>query len=131
MLHSLQCCNNIPVVDETLHFLGHHVNKTPDEIRLDLANWIPNDLDWIRSVCSILINKRKQDFDGYINSLIKENNKIDEIGLLLIARLYSVHIGVIMQDQSVWTTHVSNTLSCCGIILAYLGKHKFAFTIPT
>ena len=92
------------------------------EIRLDLAQWIPQNLEWIQSVACTLLLKKKEDFEDYLKFKVQAGHKIDQIALTLIAWVYNIHVRVLLQKRSIWTTQYNNNLSACHIVLVYLGK---------
>ena len=97
---------------------------------MDMANWIPQNLDWIKLVSSSCLHKKGKDFQDYINAMVKDTFEIDEISLTLIARIYNIHTAALFQKNFVWSTQIVTNLAGCKIVLAYFGKMKFSYTIP-
>ena len=61
--------------------------------------------------------------------MVEPEYKCDEVGLFLFARMYHMHIAVIVNDR-VWTTHFNHKLSECSIILGYRGSCDFVLLKP-
>ena len=63
----------------------------------------------------------------YLQNLLSVQFKFDEIALIIYARMYQLHIGVILKDHY-WLTHSWQTLQNfeeSDIILAYFGQMNF------
>ena len=49
---------------------------------------------------------------------------LDEIGLILFARMKKIHIAFLMSEKY-WTTHQNHEFKKCNIILAFQGSLTF------
>ena len=58
---------------------------------------------------SQLLNKKQLDVMVYLQNLLSVQFKFDEIALIIYARMYQLHIGVILKDHY-WLTHSQQTL---------------------
>ena len=65
--------------------------------------------------------------EEYANQLISPEVPIDELGLLVIARMYHTHFGVILNDR-VWYTTDDNTSQYSKFHLMYQGGVYFSDT---
>ena len=67
----------------------------------------------------------------YLQNLSSVQFQFDEITLIIYARMYQMHVGVILKDRY-WLTHRQQTLQHfeeSDIILAYIGKMNFKETV--
>ena len=92
------------------------------------TQWLPKFLrqnyDWIKMVLKPFIEKKKQDLQEYLEHVITENYKCDEVGLFLFARMFHIQIGVIVNGVA-WTTHFKQDLKQCDFVLGYKGCCQF------
>ena len=92
------------------------------------TQWLPKFLrqnyDWIKTVLKPFIEKKKQDLQEYLEHVITENYKCDEVGLFLFARMFHIQIGVIVNGVA-WTTHFKQDLKQCDFVLRYKGCCQF------
>ena len=66
------------------------------EIRTNLVNWIPFNIEWIKQVSAFLLDKKGIKIMDYVQSMIRLDFVVDQIALLIIACMYNIHIGVIL-----------------------------------
>ena len=92
------------------------------------TQWLPKFLrqnyDWIKTVLKPFIEKKKQDLQEYLEHVVTENYKCDEVGLFLFARMFHIQIGVIVNGVA-WTTHFKQDLKQCDFVLGYKGCCQF------
>ena len=62
---------------------------------------------------------------NYVLRLVKGNYELDELGILIFARMFHIHVGIIYQN-SFWCTSVENDLSMYEIILALTGLNIYS-----
>ena len=62
---------------------------------MDMHNWIPDNINWIRSVATPLFKKWHMKLECYVDTVINDKCHIEEIALLIIAKMYNIHIGVL------------------------------------
>ena len=94
------------------------------EIRMDLVNWIPSNMEWIKQASAFLLDKKGIKIMDYIQSMIRLDFVADQIALLIIAFMYNIHIGVIL-SKKFWCTHANQNIENfekSNIILAYMGS---------
>ena len=65
--------------------------------------------------------------NDYLDSLVQPGFKIDELGLVIYARMYHIRIGVSLKTDF-WTTRTNDTLEDCDVILCFHGSLKFSNT---
>ena len=65
--------------------------------------------------------------EEFANNIISPKVPIDELGLLIIARMYHTHFGVVLKDR-VWYTTDDNSSKCSKFLLVYQGGVSFSDT---
>ena len=94
----LQYGHDISADQSTIHILMHYAGQTPDQIHQHFIKWVPNHINWIRKMSSRLLNKKKLDVMVYLQNLLSVQFKFNEIALIMYARMYQLHVGVILKD---------------------------------
>ena len=54
--------------------------------------------------CKLKPPKKKQNWEEFLEHVVTEDYKCDEVGLFLFARMFHMQIGVIVNGVA-WTTH--------------------------
>ena len=67
--------------------------------------------------------------DDYLDSLVQPGFKLDELALVIYARMYHVGIGIILRNDF-WTTRTNDSLKDCDDVLCYHGNLQFSDTRP-
>ena len=119
------------LMKHTIHILSHHCGQSPKGIHKDFMEWIPHNMQWVRQASGFILKKKKLDLVLYLRYLINENFKFDEIALLLYARMYQIHVGIILNNKY-WSTHRQQTMEnfqTSDIVLAYTGNLHFLDTV--
>ena len=97
------------------------------------TEWLPkflcNHPDWLDRVCKPFIAAKGQDWEEFKEFMLSPDYKCDEVGLLVFARLYHIHIAIIVNDR-VWTTHHEHALDQCSVTLGYRGSCEFVLLKP-
>ena len=79
---------------------------------------------WISYVGSAFIHRKGLDLDKYLVNLLSPKVPLDELGLLIVARMYHWHITVITNLYT-WTTGWDLVASDCRVVFAYTGGVNF------
>ena len=66
-------------------------------------DWVPKHLDWIKAVGSRILQTKKLRVEDYANDITSGLVPFDELAILVVARMYHIHIGVVLRDR-VWYT---------------------------
>ena len=93
---------------------------TVPEIRKALKNYALLNIDWICSIGSYFLQKRKVVASTYCYLLGQPQFPIDILGLTIFARMQNIQIAII-QKHYVWTTGTTDDISVCSIILGFGG----------
>ena len=71
-----------------------------------------------------MLERKCLNLDEYITFICDLHSPIDEIGLVILARMFHFHIGIVMADKY-WTTKCDHDLHACKILLRWYGKMQF------
>ena len=93
---------------------------TVPEIRTALKNYALLHIDWICSIGSYFLQKRKVVASTYCYLLGQPQFPIDILGLTIFARMQNIQIAII-QKHYTWTTGTTDDISVCSIILGFGG----------
>ena len=74
-----------------LHILLHTTAKSRH-----LTDWVPKHLDWIKAVGSRILQAKKLRVEDYANDITSGLVPFDELAILVVARMYHIHIGVVL-----------------------------------
>ena len=92
------------------------------------TQWLPKFLrqnyEWIKTVLKPFVERKKQNWEEFLEHVVTENYTCDEVGLFLFARMFHMQIGVIV-NRVVWTTHFKQDLHQCDVVLGYKGCCQF------
>ena len=77
-----------------------------------------------RRFSSLLWKKKKQSWDEFLEHIVTEDYKCDEVGLFLFAQMFHIQVGVIVNGVA-WTTHFKQDLNQCDVVLRYKGCCQF------
>ena len=67
--------------------------------------------------------------DDYITALLQPNFVLDQVRIFLFARMYHIHIAIVLNDRFLCTNR-DNDLQKCEIFLGYFGRMWFVDTRP-
>ena len=76
-----------------------------------------------------ILKKKDQDIYNYVNDLVELSIPLDQLGLLILARIYNRHITVFCKDF-VWTMRCDNSMRDCTVYLVYKGGVNFIDSVP-
>ena len=68
------------------------------------------------------------DFDGYVDTIALDQTPFDEVAIVLSARLYHIHICIVMQGKYL-TMRRDHDFNHCTLFLAYMGGLVFYCTM--
>ena len=67
--------------------------------------------------------------EDYITALLQPNFVLDQVGIFIFARMYHIHIAIVLNDRFLCTNR-DNDLQKCEIFLGYFGRMRFMDTRP-
>ena len=111
----------------TAHIITHHSDDSINSLQGNLWNFIGSHMPWIASVGQDIISCKGIKVEDYVNDLSDLLTPLDQLGLLIIARMYHRHFAVFMKD-SVWSTCRDNSIENCAIYFAYNSGSSFLDT---
>ena len=125
----LQCNHSVTSNAFTVHILAEHCNKDHEDIRWYFKEFIskPSHVAWIYSVGYSFLERWKILISEYITSLYDPQIPLDQLGLLIFARLQHRYIAVVLCN-CIWTTCEDNQYENIDLTLAYLGGVQFSDT---
>ena len=133
MLLSLQCmCDKAGLAegDCTLHLLSHY-SKDPQEteitIRTKLVEYIQFHPDKVAMLGNNFLAKKGLTVGQFCASMILPGQLVDELALLLTARVIGVHFCVLLQKKHWYSVYTEEMLHCRAILL-YEGNLHFCDT---
>ena len=80
---------------------------------------------FVEKVASCILNCKGIGMDDYILMISQIGQPLDEIGIVLVARMYHIHVGIV-QDKHFWTTRRDHNLDMCTIIFGWQGGLCFS-----
>ena len=90
-----------------------------------LATFFKEHVHFLLQISSDILSQKKIHIDDdYINYIISENQPLDEIAICCFARMYHLHIGIIL-DTMYWTTCRDYNIQKCDKLLGFMGSLKF------
>ena len=99
-------------------------------MRWYLKRWMETEAheNFIKNTASDLLKRKGLSVAEYCGNIIKPQCPLDEIGLVLFAHLYKIHICVFVEGKF-WTTDIEETIKSADICLVYCGKLRFFDTV--
>ena len=83
---------------------------------------------FIEAVTGFLIRKKGQQLQDYMDYIVQPQTLIDEVAIVLLARMWKIHVCVFLEGKY-WTTNKDLALNKATIYLMYTGKNTFYDTM--
>ena len=93
-----------------MHIIGHYTNCKEDRMRRCLTNWMESCRYFVERVGGDLICRKGLTVENYMYNVVQPGVPLDEIGILLYAHMYKMHIAVILEGKY-WTTNQDEELN--------------------
>ena len=90
-----------------IHVICHNLAICPEDLWAQFVNWVPCNLEWIKSISIDFLAKKKTDLMSYLQNLVHRKCKVDKVALVIIAKMCDIHIAVVMKGKNVGNS-VSN-----------------------
>lgn len=120
---------HLPNGQRTFAILAAAFNVDVYEARLQLfPKFIEKKMDWIRDISEYLLGMKKRELEDYLAEFLKPEHPLDEIGILIFARMMHKHVAVYFNDIY-WTSRVDHDTSKCDAHLIYRGKCVYEDTV--
>ena len=89
-----------------------------------LIDWMESHHYFVEKVGGYLTHRKGLDVEEYMYNVVLPSVPLDEIGILLYARMYKIHIAIILQGKY-WTTNRDEALNKATIYLIFCGHMQF------
>ena len=84
-------------------------------------------VEWITSVGEKFLKRKNLPVSKYIDNLQRPDVPLDQLGLLIYARMYHQHFAIILKG-TIWSTKSDNSIEGCDLVFAYCGGIEFSDT---
>ena len=61
--------------------------------------WLLHHMNWIHQASGYLLKKQKLDITEQLQLLLRTDFKFDELAILMYARMYQIHVRIIMDNK--------------------------------
>ena len=113
-----------------MHIVTHFIQKTDDQIREYLRNYILSRLDWFQKVSKHFLDRLSTSIESYIDSISTTAVPFDMLALYVIARMYRFHFGLILNARQ-WCSNADKYMNKCMFILVFRGPTDLCETCNT
>ena len=91
-------------------------------MKLQIDMYVKDNLPSVKKLSKHFLCNKGIDLDEYLSSMLKSSFEIDESFLVLMARHYTVHVCVLLSDQSTWSATPWIKLQDCHIVFVCCNK---------
>ena len=102
MYFILQCPHGTADGEETLHLFSHYIPLSETQLCLYLKEWMDTHTMFVEKVGTNILSHKGITTDNYIAMMLEIGQPLDEIGIVLVARMYHIHVAII-QDSLICT----------------------------
>ena len=120
------CCLHFNITKEhTLHIITHYFKgMTFKKLHEEINVFAEQNISWIRKVGVSKFNKFSMSPQDYIQNLVSRDIVLDELALLIAARVLNIHCVVLMANRY-WLTKSDGSYENCLLKLAFTGNSSF------
>ena len=119
-----QCYHQISPGNETFDVLSHYFKQNAAALCLELCYWMTRNIQYVTKVGWYILGRKKLTPADYIHYMTLPTTPLDEIGLVLFARMKKIHIAFLMEEKF-WTTQRNHEFKKCSIVLAFSSNLTF------
>ena len=83
-----------------------------------LTDWLEDHRYYLENVGGDLICRKGLTIDEYMYNVVQPGVPLDKITIVLYARMYKIHIAVILEGKY-WTTNKDKASNCATMYLIY------------
>ena len=116
-----QCLHKIKSPQTTAHIIAHHRKIKTLQVFKHLSDWVPQHLNWIKSVSRKILTAKGICVEDYANDITSGLVPLDELGILVVCIMYHIHVGVVLKDH-VWYTSSAEKPDDCLFYLFFYGS---------
>ena len=80
-----------------LPLFTHYIHKSTSELHEYLKEWMETHHSFVEKVRSCILNCKGLTKDDYILMISQTGQPLDEIGIVLMARLYHIHVAIVQE----------------------------------
>ena len=117
----MQCLHKIKSIQTTAHIFAHHRKIKTAQVFKHLTDWVPKHLDWIKTVGSKILNTKHIRVEDYANDITSGLVPFDELAILVVCRMYHIHVGVVLKER-VWYNSSAKKPEDCAFYLLFHGS---------
>ena len=81
-------------------------------------------MEWVQQILEKILALKHIPLQDYIDLIMTPCQPLDEIGILIVAYIYHIHICIILKD-TYWCTRVDKDANKCDLTFAYMGSLVF------
>ena len=85
--------------------------------------------EWIQDISKNLLEAKGCTLQEYLDSFLRPEIPLDEIGIMIFARFAHRHVAVLCNNKH-WITSSDNDIYKADVVLLYRGNCKFVRAIP-
>ena len=112
--------------DKTAHLLSHtFTDATEDCVCGIIKGYIEANPKKIQELAGPWLKRKKTTVSDYVNFIIERGSKFDKLALMIFSIATKCHIGVIHNNNSMWTTNESGDIEECDVLFLNRGKLMF------
>ena len=98
MCFILQCPHGSAEGEETLHLFSHYIPRTEMQLCFYLTEWMDTHTMFVEKVGTHILSHKGITTENYIAMMSEIGQPLDEIGIILVARMYHIHVAIIQDD---------------------------------
>ena len=89
-----------------------------------MKQWISTHMEWVSQISERILTCKNIQLQDYIDLITSPGQPLDEIALLLISRMYHIHLRVFLKD-TYWYTRADKDPKKCELMWAFRGSLQF------
>ena len=123
----LQIDEDVDPSERTLVSICKRIGRDPKQVRRHVRPFIRDHAQWFYEISNAILTRKKLSQEQYIDGLVEDCVSLDLLGILLVARMYHVHV-VVLLEKGFWTTKPFQGIANVPIHFVYTGAGKFLLT---
>ena len=127
---AFQCPYPVTPANRTLHIFCHFARKTEPDIHQYLWKYITHRTAYVAKVGRHHLKINSMLVDKYKEYILKPDTPLDLLGIFLLARIYRIHVGLILKN-GLWLTSCVHDIRLCKFVLIYRGPQEYSVCCTT
>ena len=87
-------------------------------------------VEWLTGIARTVLKKTETSVEDYIDTVTTPGYPIDAVCILVIARMFHIHIAVFLKSGA-WSTSPSKSLKACRFALIFHGNNEYSEAVKT